>query len=39
MHDLPDHAAYLDKLGEDHWRTVAVGERLSGQVDYGRRLA
>ena len=38
VHDLPDHAAYLDKLGEDHWRTVDVGERLSGQVDYGRRL-
>lgn len=38
VHDLPDHAAYLAKLGEAHWRTVDVGERLSGQVDYGRRL-
>lgn len=38
VHELPDHAAYLAKLGEAHWRTVDVGERLSGQVDYGRRL-
>ena len=38
VHELPDHAAYLAKLGEAHWRTVDVGERLSGRVDYGRRL-
>jgi glutaconate CoA-transferase, subunit A len=40
VHDLPDRAAYLARLGEDHWKqTVAVSERLSGQVDYGRRLS
>jgi glutaconate CoA-transferase, subunit A len=38
VHDVPDHAAYLRKRGKDRWRTVEVGQRLSGQVDYGRRL-
>lgn len=39
VHAVPDRDAYLAKLGEERWRTVQVGERLSGQVDYGRRLA
>ncbi|MER7035312.1 CoA transferase subunit A, partial [Streptomyces albidoflavus] len=33
-----DHAAYVDKLGEEFWAGLAVGEALSEPVDYGRRL-
>ncbi len=39
VYELPDRDAYLAKLGQERWQTVRVGERLSGQVDYGRRLA
>ena len=40
VYDLPDRAAYLARLGEEHWRaTLSVDERLSGQVDYGRRTS
>lgn len=39
IYNLPDHAAYLDQLGVEYWQTIAVGERLSGQVNYGRRLS
>jgi glutaconate CoA-transferase, subunit A len=39
VYALPDREAYLAKLGEERWATVMVGQRLSGQVDYGRRLA
>ncbi|MGH3518703.1 MAG: CoA transferase subunit A [Haloechinothrix sp.] len=39
VHAVPDRTAYLDKLGEEYWQTITVGERMSGQVDYGRRLA
>jgi glutaconate CoA-transferase subunit A len=39
VHGVPGREAYLAKLG-DHWpAAVRVGERLSGPVDYGRRLA
>lgn len=39
VHGVPDRAAYLAKLGGEAWQDgIAVGERLSGQVDYGRRL-
>jgi glutaconate CoA-transferase, subunit A len=33
-----DHAEYADKLGEAHWRRLAVGEAMSIPVNYGRRL-
>ena len=33
-----DHAEYVDKLGEEFWEGLAVGEALSEPVDYGRRL-
>lgn len=36
--DVPDHAGYLAKLGEDYWQSVTVGQRPSGEVNYGRRL-
>ena len=36
--DLPDHAAYLEKLGPQHRERVRVGDRPSGEVNYGRRL-
>lgn len=39
VHDLPDRAAYLEHLGEQRWQDNTVGERLSGQVNYGRRSA
>lgn len=39
IYDVPDHRAYLDKLGDEYWQTVTVGDRLSGQVNYGRRLS
>ncbi|WP_116040359.1 CoA transferase subunit A [Amycolatopsis palatopharyngis] len=38
VYGVPDREAYLAKLGPQRRRTVAVAERLSGQVDYGRRL-
>ncbi|GAB2740057.1 CoA transferase subunit A [Nocardioides pakistanensis] len=40
VHGVGDREAYLAKLGGGgSWKeSVAVGERLSGQVDYGRRL-
>lgn len=36
--DVPDHAGYLAKLGEDHWAGIAVEERLSDPVSYGTVL-
>lgn len=33
-----DHAEYVAKLGEEFWAGLAVGEALSGPVNYGRRL-
>ncbi|MFZ4264685.1 CoA transferase subunit A [Streptomyces arboris] len=38
VYGTADHAAYVAKLGEEFWAGLAVGEALSGQVDYGRRL-
>lgn len=38
VYDLPDHAAYLRKLGDDHLASIQVGEQLSGRVNYGQRL-
>jgi glutaconate CoA-transferase subunit A len=37
VHEMPDRAAYLKHLGEERWAQNKVQERLSGQVDYGRR--
>ncbi len=37
VYALPDREAYVAKLGEQRWGTLAVAPRLSGQVDYGRR--
>ena len=37
VYDLPDRAAYLERLGAERWERNKVGERLSGQVDYGSR--
>lgn len=39
VYDLPDHAAYVARLGEQRWDSLAVASRPSGVVDYGRRLA
>lgn len=33
-----DHAEYVDKLGEEFWDGLAVGEAMSLPVNYGRRL-
>ncbi|HEV7627820.1 MAG TPA: CoA-transferase [Streptomyces sp.] len=33
-----DHAEYVDKLGEQFWDGLAVGEAMSLPVNYGRRL-
>ncbi|GAA3787166.1 CoA transferase subunit A [Streptomyces phyllanthi] len=38
VYGTEDHAAYVAKLGEAHWRRLAVDEALSLPVDYGRRL-
>lgn len=38
VHGTRDHAEYVDKLGEEFWEGLAVGEALSLPVDYGRRL-
>ncbi|SCE10510.1 glutaconate CoA-transferase subunit A [Streptomyces sp. AmelKG-A3] len=38
VYGTEDHAAYVDKLGEEFWAGLAVGEALSEPVDYGRRL-
>lgn len=38
VHETPDRAAYLARLGEERWRSNAVGQRMSGEVNYGRRL-
>lgn len=38
VYGTKDHAAYVDKLGEEFWAGLAVGEALSEPVDYGRRL-
>ncbi|MEU8825237.1 CoA-transferase [Streptomyces sp. NPDC048636] len=32
-----DHDGFLAGLGADYWNRLAVGERLSAPVDYGRR--
>ncbi|RKQ85127.1 glutaconate CoA-transferase subunit A [Mycolicibacterium mucogenicum 261Sha1.1M5] len=36
--ELDGPAAYGAKLGADRWQELAVGENLSGRVNYGRRL-
>jgi glutaconate CoA-transferase, subunit A len=33
-----DHAEYVEKLGEEFWRGLAVGDAMSLPVNYGRRL-
>ncbi len=38
VYGTADHAAYVDKLGEEFWAGLAVGEALSEPVNYGRRL-
>ncbi|WP_124272147.1 CoA-transferase [Streptomyces sp. ADI96-02] len=38
VYGTADHAEYAAKLGEEFWAGLAVGEALSGPVDYGRRL-
>ncbi|CAM5247014.1 CoA transferase subunit A [Streptomyces californicus] len=38
MYGTADHAEYVAKRGEEFWARLAVGEALSGSVDYGRRL-
>ncbi|RPK47454.1 CoA transferase subunit A [Streptomyces sp. gb1(2016)] len=38
VYGTADHAEYVDKLGEDFWAGLAVGEALSEPVNYGRRL-
>ncbi|WP_176727715.1 CoA transferase subunit A [Streptomyces sp. BpilaLS-43] len=38
VYGTADHAAYVDKLGEELWAGLAVGEALSEPVNYGRRL-
>lgn len=35
--DVPDRAAYLEKLGEQRWAGLRLAERLSLPVDFGRR--
>ncbi|TPQ17307.1 CoA transferase subunit A [Streptomyces sporangiiformans] len=37
VYGTEDHAAYVSKLGRDHWERLAVDEALSIPVDYGRR--
>ncbi len=38
VYGTADHAEYVAKLGEEFWASLAVGEALSGPVNYGRRL-
>ncbi|MEU9361411.1 CoA-transferase [Streptomyces sp. NPDC048301] len=38
VYGTADHAEYVDRLGEDFWAGLAVGEALSEPVNYGRRL-
>ncbi|WP_314174125.1 CoA transferase subunit A [Streptomyces winkii] len=38
VHGTRDHAEYVDKLGEEFWDGLAVGEAMSRPVNYGRRL-
>ncbi|MFE7057001.1 CoA transferase subunit A [Streptomyces californicus] len=38
VYGTADHAEYVAKRGEEFWARLAVGEALSGSVDYGRRL-
>ncbi|MGV9744390.1 CoA transferase subunit A [Rhodococcus zopfii] len=35
--ELPDHAAYLARLGDDYWSDLEVAPRHSGTVNYGSR--
>lgn len=35
--DVPDHAAYLAKLGDDYWSDLEVAPRFSEAVNYGSR--
>lgn len=39
VHDTPDRAAYLERLGSARWAEVEVGSRPSQPVEYGRRKA
>ena len=36
VYDLDRHADYLEKLGDERWRSLEPGEAWSGQVNYGR---
>ncbi len=35
IYGLPDHAAYVKKMGEETWKRLAVNQRPSGVVNYG----
>ncbi|MEU4450474.1 CoA-transferase [Nocardioides sp. NPDC023903] len=37
VHQVPDRAAYLDKLGAERWDGLGVAPRPSQPVDFGRR--
>lgn len=36
VYDVPDHAAYLQKLGQQRLASLSPGEMWSGEVNYGR---
>jgi glutaconate CoA-transferase subunit A len=35
IYGLPDRAAYVNKMGEETWKRLAVNQRPSGVVNYG----
>jgi glutaconate CoA-transferase subunit A len=35
IYGLPNRAAYIEKMGEDTWKRLAVNQRPSGVVNYG----
>lgn len=35
IYGLPDRAAYVNKMGEETWKRLAVNQRLTGVVNYG----
>jgi glutaconate CoA-transferase, subunit A len=36
VHGLESHAEYVERLGEDRWRSLEPGEAWSDRVNYGR---
>ncbi|UTX54336.1 CoA transferase subunit A [Leucobacter aridicollis] len=38
VYEVADPAAYVAKLGAERWDELAVGENLSGRVNYGSRI-